>query len=54
MIENRFDILADSIYQDFKDREDFETSVVKYLHLITKLLVFYLSGELFRGSHKGE
>ena len=52
MIENRFDFMADSIYDDYKSSRDFETTVVKFLHLITKLLVFYLAGDGFRGENK--
>jgi hypothetical protein len=53
MTENKFDMLADDIYRDYKTSRDFETAVVKFLHIITKLLVFYLAGDEFRGSKNG-
>ena len=54
MTENRFDFIADSIYDDYKTSRDFETTVVKFLHVITKLLVFYLAGDGFRGETRYE
>ena len=54
MIGNRFDFIADSIYDDYKTSRDFETAVIKFLHIITKLLVFYLAGDGFRGETRYE
>jgi hypothetical protein len=39
---NRFEIVADIVYEDYANTRDFETCIVKFFHILIKLLVFYL------------